>query len=122
MLFSILFWNTSFSQSNNFEFTYGRYMSCGILHDIGYPLITIKNNSLTYSFKQITSKFRLEKYGENNEETDTIWLYELITKHVKIRESSKDSLINAVKQFTDTLKVSFDLHWDIVTLKQLKTI
>ncbi|HXP49653.1 MAG TPA: hypothetical protein VN922_06865 [Bacteroidia bacterium] len=108
IIFSGLFWNNSFSQISNFEFTYGRYTSCGILHWVAYPLIKIKNDTLFYTYKQRTSKYKIENYKDINY-IDTIWVYDTCTKKVVFRPQSKDSVIKAIKQINDTLNVSMYL-------------
>jgi|GEM_PF-5475944 hypothetical protein len=91
-------------QSNNFIMTYRRYMTCGILKDIGYPLIRIKNDTLSYTYEVKSSKYRdIEYYGENNKKADTIWIYDTLTQYVKFRQSSIDSIIKTVKPKHDTM-------------------
>lgn len=123
LLCTVLIGNGVFAQSSNFELTYGRYMSCGLLHETEYPLSKIKNGILGYTYKQITSKYsEIEKYGEQDEKRDTIWRYKIITQYIKFRQTSEDSIINAIKQIQDTLIVSLSLSpgdFDVrtVTLK-----
>lgn len=98
VLFTVLVWSNSFAQTNNFELTYGAYSLMPLSNEIWYPLIKIKNDSLWYTYEQITSKYsEIEKYGENNEKRDTIWIYDKLTRSVKFRRSSADSIVQIIQ-------------------------
>lgn len=105
VLFFGLFWSASCAQSNNFEFSYEREVSCGLLHNIEYPLINIKNDSLYYTYRQKTSQYSIERY-DDIKYIDTVWVYDTIRKYVKFRQTSKDSIVNAMNQIKDTFIVS----------------
>jgi hypothetical protein len=61
-----------------------------------YPLVWIKDDSLQVTYTQITSSYSTQRY-DNMNYIDTIWVYDTLTKYVKFRQGSIDSITQVIK-------------------------
>lgn len=99
ILFTVLFWHISFAQTNNFELTYGEYSLMPFEDEATFPLIHIKKDGLYFTYTEETSRFsEIQFYGDKNDKADTIWIDDTITKCVKFRQGSIDSIIQILEQ------------------------